>query len=66
MTIVVVTNYTVISYEILTDLSKEDIAECLVHDSCLFTLQNGNQVLINPNNAVSIELKNPPLSKTKK
>lgn len=66
MTIVVVTNYAVIAYDIVTELSKEEIAECLVHDSCLFTLKNGNQVLINPNNVVSIELKNTPLSKNGK
>lgn len=61
MTIVIITNYACVSYDIDTDLSKEEVAHHLEEGMCLFDLKNGTQVIVNAANAVSVELKDTPL-----
>lgn len=64
MRIVVVTNYAVVAYDIITDMTKSEVAEALAADeSVLFDLKTGGTVLINSANVVSLEIKDTPLSK---
>lgn len=63
MRITIVTNYAVIAYDIETEMTKQEVAEALDNGTVLFDLKKGGTVLINSINAISVEIKDTPLSK---
>lgn len=63
MRITIVTNYAVIAYDIETEMTKHEVAEALDNGTVLFDLKTGGTALINAMNAVSVEIKDTPLSK---
>ena len=60
MTIVLLTNYAAISYDVDTELTKEELAAAFADGSVLLTLKTGSIVMINPDNVVSLEIKDTP------
>ena len=51
-----------ISYDIVFSGTVEELAQALDEGLVLLTTKEGNKVLINPEQAVSIEIKNSPLN----
>lgn len=66
MTITIYTNYLVVSYDIDFPGSKEDLAHALDEGSVLLSVYDKNKkeitgsILVNPINAVLIEIKDTP------
>ena len=61
MSLIIYTNNIVISYDIVFSGTVEELAQALDEGLVLLTTKEGNKVLINPEQAVSIEIKNTPL-----
>lgn len=62
MSLIIYTNNNVISYDIVFSGTVEELAQALDEGLVLLTTKEGNKVLINPEQAVSIEIKNSPLN----
>nr|DAQ91349.1 MAG TPA: Protein of unknown function (DUF3107) [Caudoviricetes sp.] len=62
MSLIIYTNNIVISYDIVFSGTVEELAQALDEGLVLLTTKEGNKVLINPEQAVSIEIKNSPLN----
>ena len=62
MSLIIYTNNIVISYDIAFSGTVEELAQALDEGLVLLTTKEGNKVLINPEQAVSIEIKNSPLN----
>lgn len=62
MSLIIYTNNIVISYDIVFGGTVEELAQALDEGLVLLTTKEGNKVLINPEQAVSIEIKNSPLN----
>lgn len=60
MSLIIYTNNIVISYDIVFSGTVEELAQALDEGLVLLTTKEGNKVLINPEQAVSIEIKNSP------
>lgn len=62
MSLIIYTNNIVISYDIVFSGTVEELAQALDEGLVLLTTKEGNKILINPEQAVSIEIKNSPLN----
>lgn len=62
MSLIIYTNNIVISYDIVFSGTVEELAQALDEGLVLLTTKEGNKVLINPEQAVLIEIKNSPLN----
>lgn len=62
MSLIIYTNNIVISYDIVFSGTVEELAQALDEGLVLLTTKEGSKVLINPEQAVSIEIKNSPLN----
>lgn len=62
MSLIIYTNNIVISYDIVFSGTVEELAQALDEGLVLLTTKEGNKVLINLEQAVSIEIKNSPLN----
>lgn len=62
MSLIIYTNNIVISYDIVFSGTVEELAQALDEGLVLLTTKEGNKVLINPEQAVSIEIKTSPLN----
>lgn len=62
MSLIIYTNNIVISYDIVFSGTVEELAQALDEGLVLLTTKEGNKVLINPEQTVSIEIKNSPLN----
>ena len=62
MSLIIYTNNIVISYDIVFSGTVEELAQALDEGLVLLTTKEGNKVLINPEQAVAIEIKNSPLN----
>ena len=62
MSLIIYTNNIVISYDIVFSGTVEELAQALDEGLVLLTTKEGNKVLINPEQAVSIEIKNSPIN----
>lgn len=62
MSLIIYTNNIVISYDIVFSGTVEELAQALDEGLVLLTTKEGNKVLINPEQAMSIEIKNSPLN----
>lgn len=60
MSLIIYTNNIVISYDIVFSGTVEELAQALDEGLVLLTTKEGNKVLINPEQAVAIEIKNSP------
>lgn len=57
MDVTIYTNYLVVSYHIIFNGTKEQLAQALDEGSVLLPTEEGGSVLINPLNAAVIEIK---------
>lgn len=57
MDVTIYTNYLVVSYHIIFNGTKEELAQALDEGSVLLSTEEGGSVLINPLNAAVIEIK---------
>lgn len=62
MLVIIYTNYLVMTYDIVFQGTKEELAKALDEGPVLLSIRGGGQVYINSINATAIEIKDSPLT----